>query len=105
MTTIDVSPVKREGKQPNERYIAASELKIFLANARKRTFKADTFRRWRRVAKVTSREFYSEFEQERLKTVAEHLFDGKKLSDRSLEIKIRSQLSKEKTYCESRSGT
>jgi len=71
---------------------------IHLSCIRRRQVSVDTFRRWRKVAKVTSTHAYSYFDQQRLSLVAQHLFEGKRLRASSLKIKIDALLKSEKNY-------
>lgn len=76
--------------------IGSADLKRELAQKRGKTFTAETFRRWRKVAKVDSRGLYTMFEFARLVLVAEHLRACKPLNCLELKIEIQKIVNKEK---------
>lgn len=105
MKTIDARVIHESALGPADKCVPVQEVRLRLSRARGRKFTSETFRQWRKAAKVTSRGFYNGFECDRLVAVAIHLREGKPLKNMGLKVRIQLLLDKEKEFNESTTST
>lgn len=87
-TTVEIS-AKSMPRDLSKRAMSRADLLGQLSAIRRIDICSDTFWRWRKLARVTNRSWYSGYDYARLVLVAHHLFSGGRLDDVTLQIQIQ----------------